>query len=337
SKVKKEYALRGYKTERCGNLYAFTVERCFRILHDAGYFSVIVQLPIVCTDRMIPVQNLCLDCSSFLWFANFDDRPARLFDGLEHIRASIFLSKKGKHKTQDTHIFSTTYNRWYSEIRSSLFNLLSFAIISELLTKGAIPKIGHSIATSIMKRIRLFKPLRNYLGMNSLFEIYFHNAPQYWVRAMDFTPYFWNERNGVQVSSHIKSLRLSSELDALAIVASLNSSIFYWWFIILSNCRDLNMREIENFPIGISEMKEPIKHRLSELTEKLMSDLKQHAQRKECFYKTTGEVKYDEFSPKYSKPIIDKIDQVLAKHYSFTDEELDFIINYDIKYRMGLS
>ena len=26
---------------------------------------------------------------------------------------------------------------------------------------------------------------------------------------------------------------------------------------------------------------------------------------------------------------------LLAKHYGFTDEELDFIINYDIKYRMG--
>jgi hypothetical protein len=26
---------------------------------------------------------------------------------------------------------------------------------------------------------------------------------------------------------------------------------------------------------------------------------------------------------------------VLASHYGFTDEELDFIINYDIKYRMG--
>ncbi|MBW2663709.1 MAG: Eco57I restriction-modification methylase domain-containing protein, partial [Deltaproteobacteria bacterium] len=142
SKIKKEYALRGYKTERCGNLYAFTVERCFHILHDAGYFSMIVQLPIVCTDRMIPLQKLCLDCSFFLWFANFDDRPARLFGGLEHIRASIFLSKKSKDKNQDNHIFSTTYNRWYSEIRSSLFDLLSFAIISELLTKGAIPKIG---------------------------------------------------------------------------------------------------------------------------------------------------------------------------------------------------
>ena len=36
-----------------------------------------------------------------------------------------------------------------------------------------------------------------------------------------------------------------------------------------------------------------------------------------------------------SKPIIDEIDRVLAKHYGFTAEELDFIINYDIKYRLG--
>jgi hypothetical protein len=39
--------------------------------------------------------------------------------------------------------------------------------------------------------------------------------------------------------------------------------------------------------------------------------------------------------PKHSKSIIDKIETVLAKHYGFTDDELDFIINYDIKYRMG--
>ena len=34
-------------------------------------------------------------------------------------------------------------------------------------------------------------------------------------------------------------------------------------------------------------------------------------------------------------PIIDEIDELLARHYGFTEEELDFIINYDIKYRMG--
>jgi len=32
---------------------------------------------------------------------------------------------------------------------------------------------------------------------------------------------------------------------------------------------------------------------------------------------------------------MDKIDAVLAEHFSFTDEELGFIVHYDIKYRLG--
>jgi len=39
--------------------------------------------------------------------------------------------------------------------------------------------------------------------------------------------------------------------------------------------------------------------------------------------------------PKASKPIADRIDRVLGQHYGFTGEELDFILNYDIKYRLG--
>jgi hypothetical protein len=46
-------------------------------------------------------------------------------------------------------------------------------------------------------------------------------------------------------------------------------------------------------------------------------------------------IEYSEQNASISKPIIDEIDRVLARHYGFTDEELDFIINYDLKYRLG--
>ena len=36
-----------------------------------------------------------------------------------------------------------------------------------------------------------------------------------------------------------------------------------------------------------------------------------------------------------ARPPLDEIDTVLAGHYGFTAEELDFILNYDIKYRLG--
>ena len=36
-------------------------------------------------------------------------------------------------------------------------------------------------------------------------------------------------------------------------IDSLDSASPYWWCLILSYCRHLNLREIENFPIGIDE------------------------------------------------------------------------------------
>ena len=79
-----------------------------------------------------------------------------------------------------------------------------------------------------------------------------------------------------------------------------------------------------------------IKQQISGLSKELMEDLKRYSKRKKRNQQNTGIVRYDEFYPSNSKPIIDEIDRVLAEHYGFTDEELDFIINYDIKYRMGL-
>lgn len=66
-----------------------------------------------------------------------------------------------------------------------------------------------------------------------------------------------------------------------------------------------------------------------------MDDYHNNKQQKEKTSAKTGHIIYEEFYPRLSKHIIDKIDCVLSQHYGFTDEELDFIINYDIKYRMG--
>jgi hypothetical protein len=40
------------------------------------------------------------------------------------------------------------------------------------------------------------------------------------------------------------------------------------------------------------------------------------------------------FDVAQAKPIIDKLDMLLAKYYGFTDKERDVILNYDIKYRV---
>ena len=332
SKVKKQYAVIEYKTEKCGNLYAMSIERSFDL--SKGPVGMIVQLPLVCTDRMIPAQSLFKTQSRKSWFANFDDRPGKLFDDLQHIRATIFLTTEEK-DIETTTLYSTKYNRWFTETRSTLFEGIVFEDITDICAEGAFPKIADSIGRNIASKLRNAK--KSVLSFKTGKHLcYFHNSPQYWVRATDFVPYFWNEQDGEKISTHVKPLCLTTELDASIVAATLNSSLFYWWFLVLSNCRDLTLREVRSFPIGVGQIDDAIKQVLSELTADLMQDLKHHAHRKETNYKATGRVVYDEFYPRHSKPIIDKIDRVLAEHYGFTDEELDFIINYDIKYRMGL-
>jgi len=74
---------------------------------------------------------------------------------------------------------------------------------------------------------------------------------------------------------------------------------------------------------------------LSSLANRLMEDFRHKSKLLEMSYEQLGKLNVQCIYPKRSKEIIDEIDGVLAKHYGFTDEELDFIINYDIKYRMG--
>ncbi|MHB8597508.1 MAG: Eco57I restriction-modification methylase domain-containing protein [Ktedonobacteraceae bacterium] len=330
SKVRGTYTIKDYQTESCGNLYAYALERSYQLQDTQGRFGMIIPHSAFCTDRMEPIMNLCEKTCSGLWISTYSIRPSKLFVGADQ-RLAIIVSEIGEKKPKT---YSTQYHCWKEEARDTLFNSLEYEDVTPVEFPNSIAKIHSTVEMCIWQRLTTFKPISTYLKRTGT-SIYFHNAPRYWIRAMTFAPYFWNERVGEQLSTQVKVLTLSDETDANVVSSVINSNLFFWWFIVLSDCRHLNMREIERFPLGLDTMCEEHKKALVEIGQRLMEDYRLHAVRKETFYKTTGKVIYDEFYPKHSKPIIDAIDRVLARHYGFTDEELDFIINYDIKYRMG--
>ena len=110
-----------------------------------------------------------------------------------------------------------------------------------------------------------------------------------------------------------------------------NSSLFYAYFIAYGDCFHLSDKLVTHFPIPAGLLSDCS---LSSLGPKLDADLRANAARKVINTKDGHRIAYDEFVAARSKPVIDEIDRVLAKHYDFTDDEADFI-NYDIKYRMG--
>ena len=114
----------------------------------------------------------------------------------------------------------------------------------------------------------------------------------------------------------------------------LNSTSFYYYYMLTSYCRNLTSANI--FSYKYEGGRGDIPEKLKLLGKKLSQDVKSRSKIRVEQLKSGGVRKVEIFSEyKKSQPIIDEIDKVLAKHYGFTEEELDFIINYDIKYRMG--
>jgi hypothetical protein len=94
----------------------------------------------------------------------------------------------------------------------------------------------------------------------------------------------------------------------------------------------LNKREVEGFHLNLKKLINNSK--LIDTSDNLQKSLKKNSEIRIMKY-SHDTLSIQCIIPKHSKPIIDQIDTVLAQHYGFTEEELDFIINYDIKYRMG--
>lgn len=310
----KDYKIYNYQTESCGNLYAFLIERSEMLINEKSHSGMIVPHSAICTDRMEPLFNIFISKKG--WFSTYDIRPSKLFDGVDQ-RLLIYI-------LGGENIYSSKYNRWNEENRATLFENINYyeATVPNFVS---LSKFDSKIEKSIYNKVTSFPSFQS-LDLSGANLLYYHNAPRYFIRFSDTPPYFYSDRQGEVISVHVKTLRVGRKLNLVA--AALNSSLFYWWFIGFSNCRDLVLREIIFFHIPDIDIP-------TNVISKLFLDFKRNSKRKETYYRETGRVVYDEFYPKMSKPIIDEIDNLLAKHYGFNEEELDFIINYDIKYRMG--
>jgi hypothetical protein len=322
-----------YKTSACGNLYAYFAERSIALLNQYGRWGMIVPLSAFATERMHSLQRLVIEHSSYLHlsFLSSDANPSRLFEGVK-FRLCIGLAKAGTGEC--TYYYSTRYVRWYAGERKALFSSLQYCNSTKAIIKGSLPKIGQEIELAILEKMAGRSPLCKFTGFGDK-ALYYHNCPVNWIRGTTFIPAFRSDRDGRRVSTQIRRLNFQHEQLRDAAACIINSSLFFWRWLIYSDCYHLTEREIGGFPVDLDLLTQQWGDMLTTLSANLMNDYKNNARERTYVYKTSGTVVYDEFYPKLSKSIIDEIDRVLAQHYGFTGEEMDFILNYEIKYRMG--
>ena len=327
SKVRNEYQVPGIECIASGNLYAYVIERTLSFSHRGTRNGMIIQMSAFCTPRMASFQKMYFENAKFSSIAFFDDRPGKLFENLQHIRVVIPIIEVG----MPTSLTATTgYAKFYSHCRNILFQNISYYLSQSSRKAFSVLKIRTAIENSIAEKVWNMSKTIQYFESSSRNNnyVYYGYGYGYFGKILNKKSYFWGEN--VKESTGDKYYFINDEYDRDVFVGLLNSSLFYWFYINFSDGHNFTKTVIGAMPFEYGSCQ-----RIKRAVEILMTDLEQCKGRKICNYKSTGRVEYDEYYPKLSKRYIDEIDKVLAKHYGFTDEELDFIINYDIKYRMG--
>ncbi len=322
-----KYTVNGYKTGDSGAVHAYCIERSSLLLNKIGTLSMIVPLAIVCTQRMVTVQKILEDNRS-VWYSNYSWRPAKLFDTVNRA-LSIFIVNSCSEK----HVFTTAYTKWVSDTRSDLFQRILYINYEEQRDSFWVPKINSKIENSILKKVLSVEEIPFYFispsGHNYVY--YRTTGGLYWKIFTNFSPKFYlNGEKGK--SSRETKFSVQSKEECIIMITLLSSDLFWYWYTITSNLRDLNPSDISGFKIAktIFSDKELLK-----LGVDYLNDIDNNSTMLTRIQKGKGKTETQSFKIALSKPIIDKIDTVLAHHYGFNPEELDFIINYDIKYRMG--
>lgn len=316
-------------TRDCGNLYAAVLERSFGQSQLGGRIGMIVQLSAICTDRMQSLQVLYRTHSASVWASCYDDRPGKLFDGLQHIRATIILSETAAGVTAE--VLTTNLMRWPTETRDTLFSRLHYGPVTAMSMSGSFPKAAEPQLVSLLNRMWAVPTrLERVYDTSSQHIVYYYRSPLYWIRAMNFLPHF-SSGTAQRSVHHFKDYPVTDPSMAALVGCLINSTTFYIWFVAYGNGRNVTLRDISTLPVPESLFSPRVAASFVPLFKRLMDDYRKHS-----IVRTRRDgVEFQEFAPGKSKQLMDEIDFALAEHYGFTAEELDFIINYDIKYRMG--
>jgi hypothetical protein len=324
------------QTRGCGNLYSCMSERSCDLLIHPGRMGMIIPVSCVSTDRMGALRKAWRSKTTECWLSYYsgDAHPSVLFPG---VKFRLCIALHARHHRETPFLCSGRYARWLPDERSFLFPLQCYATVpTSIVRDGLVPKLGcQTIANVLEKVIRDRSVLGEWITKDAQYEVYCHRIVAHFMKAMDFVPFFRNDRDGEKKSEDYKVFPVAKTDLRAVLAAVLNSNLFYWYYLAYSDVYHCGRELILGFPCDLGKLQKARGPELAALNAALMKDLRKHSVRRRIPYKTTGFVEYDEYYPRSSKPIIDEIDRILARHYGFTDDELDFIINYDIKYRMG--
>lgn len=303
-----------------GNLYTAILHRCKSILSLHSTFGMIIPISYISTNQHSGVRRIIEDGRLSL-YSSYDIRPAHLFEGAsQRLTIAIYIPYT------ETIIYTEKQIRWHTETRATLFQTITYRCSFNF--GDAVFRTGGVLAAKIIESyLSLIKPINN----DNAKIAYVATTANNFIKAIDRAPrYFSNDVPSTP--SGWRPLYFGMN-DYNRIVCVLNSSFFYWLWKCSSDGFNLTTKFINQYAcfkcLGVAD------NAFDNVYNTLMSAFQQHSEPHIRMQKTTGKTEIQLFRVKPLKSLLDQIDAIIANNLKLDDVALDYIINYDIKYRMG--
>ncbi|MDR0328253.1 MAG: N-6 DNA methylase, partial [Planctomycetaceae bacterium] len=307
-----------------GSLDTFSlfIENGFNSLKTNGYLMFIVPLSVISSDSMTALLDILEKNCSVITVASLCDRPQQIFH-LSHKKTAIIGFWKDHQRNK--RILSTQMYRKDKETPlKDLLKRFKFINVAGLGLRGRYAKISQPIEKRILKKLRN----ESHVRIRDLID---ENGKPIYYRAAGGM-YYNVITNYPSDSTQEKSLLFDKKI-ANAVGAALSSSLFWWYQQVYSDNLHIKSYEIESFPIPVKRLTPAVRQKIETLYKKYLRDIERHVIEHETTeYKHV--TKYKEYKIRYSKALIDAMDDIICPLYGLTKEECEFIKNYELDFRM---
>ena len=295
-----------------GNIYANVLENAAKMLGKDGVFGFIIPLSYVSTPRMEKIRKSLTKLVPEQYILSYSDRPDCLFTSV-HQKLNILIGVK---KDAEPKVFTGNYQYWYKENREDLFRTTE-VVENRFAKKEFIPKLGNALDCSIYQKVTgasgrvSFADMKKSGGGN----VYLNMRAAFWIKA------FLNEHAG----SEYKTLTFEHEGMGCYAMCLLNSSLFWWYWVCISDCWHITQKEFANFFVPqLDDFAEVT--RLAQCLETELEETK--------VYVGTKQVEY-EYKHRDCVEVIHRVDDYINRLFGLTEDESNYIKNFAYRYRIS--
>lgn len=296
---------------RYGNIYANVLENAALCLRPGGVMGFIVPLSYIATPRMRAIRDELFGRVPEQYILSFSDRPDCLFSSV-HQKLCVLL---GRNRGKSVRIFTGNYRYWYCEERPELFRSLE-VVRNRFKTDQCIPKLGNQTDVDIYRKLLSHRAaLTDRMGQGSGPALYLNMRATFWIKA------FGREHTG----GEYRVFRCENEQYRNLCVCLLNSSLFWWYWICVSDCWHITGKELGGFRIPeITDFEE---------TDRLAAALEDRLEATKKYVGTT-QTEY-EYKHKDCVKEIHRVDDYINGLYGLSAEESLYIQNFAYRYRIS--